>query len=103
MIDVELLARHINALNVRTRHVTEALQQHGDHLLSFVKVIDNRTSNLLQGIKINSNEIQNVAKFFQNSLRSLEQSTVNMSQYLISPTNNFNNLRSNIIELKSSV
>lgn len=44
MYDVELLAKHVNALNTRTRHLTQALQQHGGHLSSFVKVVDKSTS-----------------------------------------------------------
>ncbi|CAC5404909.1 unnamed protein product [Mytilus coruscus] len=47
MSDVQLLANHIYALNAKSRSITEALQQHSDHLSSFGKVIDKRTSNLM--------------------------------------------------------
>ncbi|CAC5379943.1 unnamed protein product [Mytilus coruscus] len=74
MSDVQLLANHINALNAKSKSITEALQQHSDHLSSFVKVIDKRTSNLMQGIKDNSLEIQTVAHSFQLAIVSSEQS-----------------------------
>ena len=77
MSDVELLAKHVNALNAQSRHLTQALQQHGDHLSSFVKVVDKRTSFLMQGIKNNALEIQTITKSFNKSLGSLEQSMVN--------------------------
>ncbi|CAC5385208.1 unnamed protein product [Mytilus coruscus] len=74
MSDVQLLANHINALNAKSRSITQALQQHSDHLSSFVKVIDKRTSNLMQGIKDNSLEIQTIAHSFQLAIVSSEQS-----------------------------
>ena len=103
MSDVQLLASHINALNSRSRQITNALQQHGDHLSSFVKVIDDRTSNLMQGIKENSLEMQKITHSFQDSLKSFEQSMANTSQFLITLTNNFNMLRSNLLQLQASI
>ena len=102
MSDVQLLANHINALNAKSRSITQALQQHSDHLSSFVKVIDKRTSNLMQGIKDNSLEIQTIAHSFQLAIVSSEQSMVNISQILITLTNNFNVLKSNLLQLQSA-
>ncbi|CAC5380460.1 unnamed protein product [Mytilus coruscus] len=102
MSDVQLLANHINALNAKSRSITQALQQHSDHLSSFVKVIDKRTSNLMQGIKDNSLEIQTIAHSFQLAIVSSEQSMVNISQILITLTNNFNVLKSNLLQLQNA-
>ncbi|CAC5387891.1 unnamed protein product [Mytilus coruscus] len=102
MSDVQLLANHINALNAKSRSITEALQQHSDHLSSFVKVIDKRTSNLMQGIQDNSLEIQTIAHSFQLAIVSSEQSMVNISQILITLTNNFNVLKSNLLQLQNA-
>ncbi|VDI10850.1 Hypothetical predicted protein [Mytilus galloprovincialis] len=83
MSDVQLLANHINALNAKSRSITQALQQHSDHLSSFVKVIDKRTSNLMQGIKDNSLEIQTIAHSFQLAIVSSEQSMHNRCTSLV--------------------
>ncbi|CAC5386672.1 unnamed protein product [Mytilus coruscus] len=61
MSDVNLLARHINALNNRTELLSDVLHQHGDHLSSYMSVMDNRTTNLMSGIQINSKEIATLA------------------------------------------
>ena len=103
MSDVELLTRHINAPNARTQRITKALQQHGDHLPSFIKVIDDKTSNLVQGIQDNALEIEKVTLSFQKSLRTLEQSMVNMTQYLITLTNSYNTIRSNLVQLEHAI
>lgn len=62
MSDVRLLANHINSLNRRTQQIGHALQQHGDHLSSFMEVVDNRTTNLMHGIQVNSKQIIGLTK-----------------------------------------
>jgi len=103
MSDVRLLANHINALNRRTQQIGHALQQHGDHLSSFMEVVDNRTTNLMHGIQENSKQIIGLTKSFESSLRTLEQNMMNMSKVLTTLSNNFNVLRSNLLQLQSSV
>ena len=94
MSDVQLLARHINVLNKRAELLSNVFHQHGDHLSSFVSLIDHRTTNLMKGIQTNANEIAVLANSVNMSLLTLHQSMINMSKALITLTNNVNVSRS---------
>lgn len=59
--DVHLLARHVNALNARTTKFALAMQQYDAHLSSFKSIVNNRTTNLLKGIQLNTKVINNIA------------------------------------------
>ncbi|CAG2232505.1 unnamed protein product [Mytilus edulis] len=103
MSDVNLLARHINALNKRTELLTDVLHQHGDHLSSYMSVMDNRTTNLMSGIQTNSKEIATLANSMNLSLVTLQQSMFNISKILINLTNTGNILRSNLDQFQAAV
>ena len=103
MGDVNLLASHINALNRKTRLMTQALQRHSSHLSSYITLANNRTSNLMQGIKDNTKEINLLTSSFQTSLTSLQQSMFNISQVLITMTNQCNRLRSSLDKMQAAV
>lgn len=103
MSDVELLARHINVLNKRTELLTNVLHQHGDHLSSFMSVVDHRTTNLMKGIQTNANEIAILANSFNMSLLTLHQSMINMSKELIKLTNNVNMLRASLDQYLNAI
>ncbi|XP_071098997.1 uncharacterized protein [Haliotis cracherodii] len=49
--DVNLLAKHINALTYP--NLSNVLKQHSSHLSSFMKLVDNRFKNALKGVKAN--------------------------------------------------
>jgi hypothetical protein len=83
MGDVNLLASHINALNKKTKLMTQALQRHSSHLSSYITLVSYITSNLMQGIKDNTKDINLLTSSFQSSLTSLRQSMFNISQILI--------------------
>lgn len=103
MGDVNLLANHINALNARTRMFANALHQHGEHLSSFMNLVDNRTSNLMKGIQQNAEHIQKVTHNFYKTMSSFQQSMSNMSIILINLVNNGNILREKLNQLQSSI
>lgn len=103
MDDVNLLARHINALNRKTQLISRALYQHGDHLSSFMSLMDNKTLNLMKGIQNNAKQIQAVSDTFSSNMVTFQQSMLNISQILISITNQGNILRSNLNQLQSAV
>ncbi|XP_052083821.1 uncharacterized protein LOC127721190 [Mytilus californianus] len=103
MSDVNLLARHINALNKRTELLSDVLHQHGDHLSSYMSVMDNRTTNLMSGIQINSKEIATLAHSMNLSLVTLQQSMFNIFQILINLTNTGNILRRNLDQFQAAV
>lgn len=56
--DVNVLAKHINALNKRTTNIADALVQHGQHMSSFMVQTNERMNNLLTGVKENHLAIQ---------------------------------------------
>ncbi|CAC5370307.1 unnamed protein product [Mytilus coruscus] len=103
MSDVHLLARHINELNKRSRVMANVLQQHGSHFSSFMTLIDNRTNNLMNGVKTNAAEIKQITYKFYNSLTSFQHSMTNISKILITLVNNANILRENLNQLQSSI
>ena len=49
--DVQLLAKHINALNKLTNTVVKSVQQHEDQLSSYIQTVDNRINNIVKGSK----------------------------------------------------
>lgn len=59
--DVQLLARHVNALNARTTKFALAMQQYDAHMSSFISIVNNRTTNLLTGIQLNTKVINSIA------------------------------------------
>lgn len=48
--DVQLLARHINALNKLTRNVVKSVHLHENNLSSYIKTVDDRITNIVKGI-----------------------------------------------------
>ncbi|CAC5368923.1 unnamed protein product [Mytilus coruscus] len=90
MGDVNLLASHINEINKRTRLMARALEQHGDHLSSFMSLVDKRTTNLIDGIKKNSVEILAIANKFQMSLENTQSFFLNTTTLLTELTNKGN-------------
>ncbi|CAG2233954.1 unnamed protein product [Mytilus edulis] len=103
MSDAHLLARHINELNKRSRVMANVLQQHGSHFSSFMTLIDNRTNNLMNGVKTNAAQIKQITYKFYNSLTSFQHSMTNISKILITLVNNANILRENLNQLQSSI
>ena len=49
--DVNLLVKHINALKQNTNKIMTSIQQHEEHLSSFIKTSDERMTNLKDGIQ----------------------------------------------------
>lgn len=103
MEDVNLLARHINALNRRTQLLTSTLHQHGDHLSSFVSLIDKKTANLMHGINLNSRQISLTANAMKSSMNHLSESMISMSQMLVNITNKSNIIRHNLDKFVSAI
>lgn len=53
MKDVNILASHINTLPKASNKIVNTLHQHASHISSFMKVMDERTTNLITGIQTN--------------------------------------------------
>lgn len=50
MNDVNIPASHINVLKKASHTIVNTLQQHASHIFYLMKVMDERTTNLLTGI-----------------------------------------------------
>ncbi|XP_063412759.1 uncharacterized protein LOC134695439 isoform X1 [Mytilus trossulus] len=103
MGDVNLLASHINQINQRTRLMARALEQHGDHLSSFMSLVDKRTTNLMDGIQQNSVEILAIANKFQMSLENTQSFFLNTTTLLTELTNKGNMLRSKVDQFQAAI
>ncbi|CAC5416211.1 unnamed protein product [Mytilus coruscus] len=53
MDDVNLLANHINKLVKKDRQMSHALEQHGSHISSFMKVVNHIFDKLKEGMQLN--------------------------------------------------
>ena len=70
--DIDVLAKHINALNRRTQGLSEILSQHGTHFSSYIKASNKRMDNLMAGIHQNEmaiDYIQSKVETVTNNLR----------------------------------
>lgn len=90
--DVELLARHINALTRTSNLLTSILKRQSGHLSSFMSIAEHRTNNLMLGIQINANHVNAFAKSFNVSLLSVQQSMLNFSTSLTSISHTGNSI-----------
>ncbi|XP_076079746.1 uncharacterized protein LOC143049868 [Mytilus galloprovincialis] len=74
MDDVNLLANHINKLIKRDRQMSHALEQHGSHISSFMKVVSHRFDKLKEGMNLNhilANQILSSNKQFEILMANL--------------------------------
>ena len=101
--DVQILASHVNALNSRTRNFAKTLQHSEERLSSFMTVVDKKTSNLLKGIELNKDVIQNLTVAFNERLITLESILTNVSSLLVQQINEASVIRSNMGNFQSAV
>ena len=101
--DVQILASHVNVLNSRTRNFAKTLQHSEERLSSFMTVVDTKTSNLLRGIELNKDVIQNLTVAFNERLITLESILTNVSSLLVQQINEASVIRSNMGNFQSAV
>ena len=102
MDDVNMLAGHINELNRRTSKLALAMEQHGKRLSSFMSLMDNRTSNLIEGLKVNSLKIDALARTFSKNLIQVEYAMSNISVIMLQQVTKATNVRSTFDKLLSA-
>ena len=74
-----MLARHINALNKLARGMVHSIQQHDNNLASYMHTMDNRISNIVDGMKENEMAIQHIQTQLHESFNNIEQSFAAMN------------------------
>lgn len=72
MSDVEMLAKHINALTSKTLSLTKAMTQHDEHESSFISAIDKIISNFVKEMKSTHEEINFLQNIVTNRTEELE-------------------------------
>lgn len=77
--DVEMLAKHINALNKLSRTMAQNIEQHDNNLASYMHTMDDRISNIVTGMKENELAIQHIQTQLYDSFNNLEQSFSTMN------------------------
>ena len=82
MDDVNLLAKHINNLKNQESKLIKSVQQHEDHLSSFIQASDERMSNLRSGIEQNHMAITHIHTQLQGSFQTIEKSLITMNKLM---------------------
>lgn len=103
MDDVNILAQHINELTKTTITMSNTLQRHGAHFSSFMSYVDNRTSNLMKGIKENHEQIGSFITFYNARLTNLQYAILNFSTLLTNQVHEAALIRSNLGEFYNSM
>ncbi|XP_055958012.1 uncharacterized protein LOC130013243 [Patella vulgata] len=80
--DVDLLAKHINALSRQNHKIAQELTQHADHFSSFMSTVDHRINNAILGIKQNHDAIVFATNNIQTTYNNMRETFVAMSHLL---------------------
>lgn len=99
--DVNLLARHINALKKNTYNIMSSVQQHEEHLSSFIKASDERMSNLKNEIQQNHMAIAHIHTQLQGSFKTKEKSIISMNHLVTKQVQESQKLETMLTELET--
>lgn len=103
MHDVNILASHINSLTKVSNTIVNTLHQHASHISSFMKVMDQRTTNLLKGIQTNYQQITRLTLLFNNSFSQFEQTFTNISTLLADQVHKSSSLINTLANLQNAI
>lgn len=101
--DVNMLARHINALNRESRGLATALAQHENHLSSFMVKANHRMDQLMQGVKDNYIAINYIHTQLSNTVRNLEESFQQMISLLSLQIQSASHINHELDEFKKGI
>ena len=101
--DINVLARHINELSHRTMKISNAIEQHGAHMSSFMEKANKRMDNLMTGVKNNEMAITYIHTQLQTSIRDLQNNFEQMTSILTKQIQNSNHLNHQLDEIKLGI
>ena len=101
--DINVLARHINELSKRTMKISNAIEQHGAHMSSFMEKANKRMDNLMTGVKNNEMAITYIHTQLQTSIRDLQNNFEQMTGILVKQIQNSNQLNHLLDEVKLGI
>ncbi|CAG2224481.1 unnamed protein product [Mytilus edulis] len=99
MDDVNLLANHINKLIKRDRQMSHALEQHGSHISSFMKVVNHRFDKLKKGMNLN----HKLANQILSSNKQFEILMANLSMVAFEQISKANEIQVQLVNTLSSI
>ncbi|CAC5362606.1 unnamed protein product [Mytilus coruscus] len=99
MDDVNLLANHINKLVKRDRQMSHALEQHGSHISSFMKVVNHRFDKLKEGMQLNHELVNQLL----SSGKNFEILMTNMSMAAFKQISKANEIQVQLVNTLSSI
>ena len=101
--DVNMLAKHINALNKESRQIANALTQHETHLSSFMVKANHRMDKLMQGIKDNYIAINYIHSQLDKNVKTLEDTFQQMISILSTQIKSATHINHELDELKTGI
>ena len=101
--DINVLSRHINELSRRTMKISNAIEQHGAHMSSYMEKANKRMDNLMQGVKNNDLAITYVHTQLQSSSKDLQGNFEQMSSILTKQIQQSNHLNHQLDEIKLGI
>ena len=101
--DVNVLARHINALTKRTRAMATVLAQHEDGLSSYITKANHRMDNLMKGIKDNYMALYYRQSQIKDTTRELEEHFQSMIALLSQQIQSSSHINHELDELKIGI
>ena len=101
--DVDTLNQHVNALTKRTQKLGIALEQHAQHLSSYITKANARMDNMVNGIKENELAIEYVHAEINSKTKSLQENFDFMLTLLTSQILKSGHLNTQLEELKLGV
>lgn len=101
--DLNVIKRHIQAINNQNVQLARAIRQHGNHLSSFMSKVDDRLNNAMQGLQENHREITTLAVQVNNAFDSLEQSYSSMFKISLEQISITSKIQSQLEELKLGI
>ncbi|OOY38897.1 hypothetical protein BOV90_12200, partial [Solemya velum gill symbiont] len=101
--DVQILSQHIKHLTTRTDKVLDTLEQHGQHMSSYMTTTNERVNLLQSHVKNNFKAIVNITETFKTNIDELQTQIVEITRLLYSQTSAANDLENEFLEFKYAV
>lgn len=103
MNDVDILASHINSLTKFSNNMVYTLHQHAAHISSFMKVMDQRTTNLMRGIQTNYQQITRLTNLFNTNFSEFQDSFSNISTVIADHVHKSSSIINSFTNLQNAV
>ena len=103
MNDVNILANHINSLTRVSNSMVNTLHQHATHISSFMKVIDQKSTNLMRGIQTNYQQISRLTTLFNTTMSEFQDSFSNISTIIADQVHKSSSIINSLTNLQNSI